>query len=457
MTPKALVIDDDDSLCEAIAAHLELEGYEVSWCTGGPEGLERIVAEDYDVVLVDLNMPKMNGIEVCQRAVQSKPGLPVIVITAFGRMESAVAALRAGAYDFITKPVEMELLTRTLARATERKSLIDRVNTLEEAISQQDRFEELIGSSAPMKRLFSEVARIAKVELPVLISGESGTGKELVARALHRLSSRSKGPFIAVNCAALPDSLIESELFGHVRGAFTSAGASRTGLFLQADGGTLLLDEIAELPQALQSKLLRALEEGTLRPVGSDRQKSFDVRVLAATNRDLEAAVEAGRFRQDLLFRINAVQIELPALRARGTDVLLLAKHFLLTGAEQANKDVPGLSPEVSEKLLSYSWPGNVRELKNAILRAVALNTSGELQMSDLPAKIREHEVGQVSFGGHDPEELAPLEEVERQYILHVFEVLGQHRTKVARALGLDRKTLYRKLLRYGVLNDEGD
>ncbi len=291
----------------------------------------------------------------------------------------------------------------------------------------------------------------------MLITGESGTGKELVARALHQRSRRRDQPFVAVNCAALPDTLLESELFGHVKGAFTDARNDRKGLFVQAEGGTLLLDEIGEMPLAMQPKLLRALEENKVRPVGSEKEVAFDVRLLASTNRDLETAVEEGRFRKDLFFRIDVIQVELPPLRARGADALLLAQHFIEDCAGRAGKQVVGMSEGVAEKLLAYSWPGNVRELRNVIERAVALTRFDKLTVDDLPEKIRDYRSSQVVIGGNDPGELVPLEEVERRYILHVLDCVGGNRTLAARTLGLDRKTLYRKLRQYGVPSDGAD
>ena len=321
-------------------------------------------------MLTDLRMPGMDGLEFCRRLLDSRPDMPVIVMTAFGNLESAIAAIRAGAYDFVTKPIEMELLAVILRRAVERRRLQQQIHSLRETLLQAGRFDELLGQSPAMLKLYDQLAQIADSDASVLIMGESGTGKELVAKALHRRSRRGDKPFVAVNCAALPDTLLESELFGHVKGAFTDARTDRRGLFLQAEGGTLFLDEIGEMPLAMQAKLLRALEEGSVRPVGGEKEIAFDARVLAATNRDLETAVEEGRFRKDLYFRINVIQIDLPPLRARGADALLLAQHFIDTFAARAKKQVLGLSPGVGEKLLAYAWPGNIRELRNVIERA---------------------------------------------------------------------------------------
>jgi two-component system response regulator HydG len=305
--------------------------------------------------------------------------------------------------------------------------------------------------------LYDQLARIADSEASVLITGESGTGKELVAKALHRRSRRADKPFVAVNCAALPDTLLESELFGHAKGAFTDAQAARKGLFVQAEGGTLLFDEIGEMPLAMQAKLLRALEEGKVRPVGGETEVSFDARIIAATNRDLESAVEEGRFREDLFFRVNVIHIELPPLRSRGTDTLLLAQHFLEQFAARSGKEVVGLSKPVAERLLAYTWPGNVRELRNAVERAVALARYDKLAVEDLPEKIRDYQSSQVFVAGTDPAELVPLEEVERRYILHVLDSVDGNKTLAARTLGLDRKTLYRKLQQYGATDGGGE
>jgi two-component system response regulator AtoC len=284
----------------------------------------------------------------------------------------------------------------------------------------------------------------------VLVTGESGTGKELVARALHSTGRRRAGPFVAVNCAALPEGLLESELFGHVRGAFTDARAPRAGLFVQAHGGTLFLDEVGEMPPALQAKLLRALQERRVRALGAEGETPIDVRLICATNRDLETAIEERRFREDLFFRINVVQIPLPSLRVRGNDVLVLAQHFVSRFAAQTGKSVHGLSAAAAEKLLAYAWPGNVRELQNAIERAVALTRFEEISVDDLPDKLRRYQRSQLLTEGSDPAELVPLEEVERRYILRVLDAVGGRRSDAAKVLGIDRKTLYRKLDRWG-------
>jgi len=401
--PSVLVIDDEQSMRDLLQTDLRLRDFVPCCVASAKEALEAVAQRDFEVVLTDLKMPGIDGIQLCSRLVASRPDVPVVVMTAFGSLETAIAAIRAGAYDFVTKPIEMELLAMILGRAVERRRLQQQVRQLSEAVRQSARFEDLLGDSAAMQKLYAQLSQVANSEATVLISGESGTGKELVAKALHLRSRRRAKPFVAVNCAALPDTLLESELFGHVKGAFTDARAERRGLFVQAEGGTLFLDEIGEMPLPMQAKLLRALEENKVRPIGGEGEIEFDVRILAATNRDLETAVEEGRFRQDLFFRVNVIQLSVPPLRARSADTLLLAQHFIETYAARAQKRVVGLSDPVAEKLLLYSWPGNVRELRNIVERAVALTRHDKLTIDDLPERIREFRDSRVVIAGNDP------------------------------------------------------
>jgi two-component system response regulator HydG len=454
MKPRVLIIDDEQSMCDLIETDLRLRDFSPRCVRSANDALEEFSRQEFDVVLTDLKMPGIDGIQLCSRLVASRPDVPVVVMTAFGTLETAIAAIRAGAYDFVTKPIEMELLAMILGRAVERRRLQQQVRQLSETLQRSARFEELLGESSAMQKLYDQLSRVADSEATVLISGESGTGKELVAKALHQRCRRRSKPLVAVNCAALPDTLLESELFGHAKGAFTDARAERKGLFLQAEGGTLLLDEIGEMPLAMQAKLLRALEENKVRPIGAEREVEFDVRILAATNRDLETAVEEGRFRQDLFFRVNVIQVTVPPLRYRGTDSLLLAQHFIEIFSTRALKRVVGISDAVADKLLAYSWPGNVRELRNLVERAVALTRHDQLTIDDLPEKIRNFRGSDVVIAGNTPDELTSLEDVERRYILHVLQCLGDNRTLAAKTLGLDRKTLYRKLRQYGVVRD---
>jgi DNA-binding NtrC family response regulator len=448
---RILIVDDDRSLGDLLETDLRLRGYETMWQPTAEKAFECWTHTNFDVVLTDLKLPGLSGVDLCERLVTNRPDVPVVVMTAFGSLETAIAAIRAGAYDFVTKPVDLDRLDLVLGRAVRHHALQEQVKTLSAALEQSRRFEALLGESLPMQRLYQQLSQIAASEASVLITGESGTGKELVARALHSSGRRARGPFVAINCPALSPTLLESELFGHARGAFTDARTERKGLFVQADGGTLFLDEIGDFPLELQPKLLRALEESTVRPLGSNKELRFDVRLITATNRELEAAVEAGRFREDLYYRINVITIEMPPLRARGTDILLLAQHFLEHFAARSGKHVTGITEEAAGKLLDYAWPGNVRELRNAIERAVALTRYERLVVEDLPAKIRAYRTSQIRFDSDNPTELVSMEEVERRYIRHVLEAAGGNKTLAARILGFDRRTLYRKLAQYGL------
>jgi two-component system response regulator HydG len=456
MTRRVLIVDDDQAMCDLLEADLRDRRFETEARRSAEEALAVLDARDVDVVLTDLNMRGLSGIALCRRVAESRPDVPVVVITAFGSIETAVEAIRAGAYDYITKPVDVEALTLALERAIEHHALRREVRQLRRAASASARFGQLLGQSAAMRGVHDLLARVADSDAGVLITGESGTGKEVVAKALHAAGRRSAGPFVAVNCAAVPEALLESELFGHARGAFTDARAARTGLFAQASGGTLFLDEIGELPLSMQPKLLRALQERAVRPVGGDAEVPFDARIVVATNRDLETAVEERRFREDLYYRVNVIHVELPPLRARGSDALLLAQRFLEAAAARAGRSVTGISAPAAEKLLAYAWPGNVRELENAIERAVALTRYEEITADDLPAKVRDHKPSHVLVASEDPSELVPLEEVERRYVLRVLESAGGNKTLAARILGLDRKTLHRKLERWTGADREG-
>jgi len=451
---RVLVVDDDTAMCGMLAAHLSRRGYDVTTRDVATAAFEVLRSSDFDVVVTDLQMRGMNGLELCERIVGDRTDIPVIVITAFGSMELAIAAIRVGAYDFVPKPFEIEQLCIAIDRAIQHRALRDEVKRLREMAAGPLRFDDIIGDSAPMRRVFDLLRRVSETDATVLITGESGTGKELVAQALHRHSRRPDGPFVPINCAAVPEALLEAELFGHVKGAFTDARGTRPGLFLRASGGTLFLDEIAEIPLGLQPKLLRALQERRVRPVGGDVEVPFDARIVAATNRDLESEVAEGRFREDLFYRVNVIHVELPPLRGRGTDVLLLAQNLIAHFARHSGKSIEGLSPAAAERLVNYVWPGNVRELQNCIERAVALAQYGEIVVEDLPEKIRTYRSSHVVVAGDDPSELVSMEEVERRYIVRVLESVGGNKSLAARILGFDRTTLYRKMDRYGLPRD---
>jgi len=451
--PRVLLAEDDEDMCRLIEAALQPRMH-VAWRTGAAEALELLSGDEYDVVVTDLNMKGMNGIDLCARIVESRPDVPVVVVTAFGSLETAIASIRAGAYDFLTKPFDVEELGLTLDRAVQHRALKREVRLLRRAVEDSHRFEDVLGASPSMRQVYDLLERVSDSDASVLVTGESGTGKEVVARALHRRGRRRTGPFVAINCAAMPEALLESELFGHARGAYTDAKTAERGLFVEASGGTLFLDEIGDMPLGLQPKLLRALQEKKVRPVGGSGEVPFDARVIAATNRDLESMVEEQRFREDLYYRINVIHVPLPPLRARGGDVLLLAQHLIDRFATHAGKRVVGLSAKAAEKLLAYGWPGNVRELSNCIERAIALTRYEELSVEDLPEKVRSYRPASLVFSADDPSEILPLEEVERRYILRVVDSVGGNRSMAAQLLGVDRKTLYRKLERYAARRD---
>ena len=447
---RVLIVDDEPSMGEMLQARLSRRGFEATSTTTPDEALAELERSDFDVILTDLNLRGASGLDLCAQVVANRPDIPVVVFTAFGSMETAIAAIRAGAYDFVTKPVDVEALVVVLQRAIQHRVLRQELKRLRSEARVAHRFEELKGRSPVMETLLDVLDRIGPSDASVLVTGESGTGKDLVARALHARGPRAAGPFVAVDFAAVPEALLESELFGHVRGATPDAHADRTGLIVQASGGTLFLDGIGDLPARLQRELVRALQDRRVRPVGATTDVPVDVRIVAASSRDLEAAVEEGRFREDLLFRINVVHVEVPPLRARGTDVLVLAQDWLERCASRSGKHVQGLSSAAAEKLLEYSWPGNVRELQNCIERAVVLARFAEITVDDLPEKIRAYKRSHVLVSSDDPGDLVPMEEVERRYILRVLEAVGGNKRQAARILGFDRKTLYRKLERYG-------
>jgi DNA-binding NtrC family response regulator len=446
---RVLIVEDDRAMCELLEAQLRRRGFEALSRHSAEQALALLRTDDFEVVVADHNMPGTSGISLCDELSGNRPDLPVVVITAFGSMETAIAAIRAGAYDFLTKPFETEQLVLTLERAIAHRALKEEVKRLRRAVSESSRFGEILGESPSVRNMCDLIARAAGSDATVLVTGESGTGKDLVARALHGRSDRRAGPFVAINCAAVTESLLESELFGHRRGAFTDARENRSGLLVQAKGGTVFLDEIGDMPLPMQAKFLRAIESRTVRPVGSDSETPIDVRFVAATNRDLESDAEEGRFRRDLFFRINVIQIPVPPLRARANDILLLAQHFVDRSAARASKGVLGFSSSAAERLLAYPWPGNVRELQNAIERAVALCAFERITPEDLPERVRTHRRSQLVLGGEDPSALLPMHEVERRYILHVLDSVGGNKTVAARILGFDRRTMYRKLERF--------
>jgi DNA-binding NtrC family response regulator len=451
MDAKVLVIDDEPDFCELLATTLRTEGAEVVATTSVREALDLVDQQDFDAVMTDLSMKEMDGLEVCQRIAAKNPGLPVIVVTGLGTLDSAILAMRAGAYDYITKPVEPRLLTLSVERARQHKRVVLEVRRLREVF---DRASVppggIIGSSRSMQKVHDTIDRVATSDAPILIQGETGVGKELTARRIHDTSRFKDGPFVAINCAAVPPTLLESELFGHARGAFTDAKSERVGLFVQANGGTLFLDEIGDMPLEIQPKLLRALQERTVRPVGSNAEVPFDARLIAASNRDLEQEIQEKRFREDLYYRIHVVRLDVPSLRERDGDVLLLAQHFLAEQALRSGKGPLDLSPEVAQKLMEYQWPGNVRELENCIARAVAFARFDRLTLDDLPEKVRSYRSDRFVVSANDAMEVMTLSELERRYVGRVLTLFEGNKSRAAQVLGIDRRTLYRKVEKWG-------
>ncbi len=422
---------------------LTRRGFEVVVAHGVDEAAEHLADPRVGVVVTDLRMGGGGGLELCRRAQSQRPDVPVVIATAFGTLDAAVELLRSGAFDLLVKPLEIERLAHAVDRARRHRGMHLELQRLREQTAPADDATWLLGRSPAVRELRELVARVATSAASVMITGETGTGKELVAKALHRLSGRS-GPFIAINCAAIPEALLESELFGHVKGAFTDAVRDRPGLVARATEGTLFLDEVGEMPLRLQVKLLRALQERRVRPVGADEEVPFDARIVAATNRPIEAAVADGLLREDLVFRLAVITIEVPPLRDRGQDVLQLADHFLHRSAREHGRPVTSITPQAAERLLSYTWPGNVRELDNCIERAVVMARFDALTPDDLPARVRDHvaPLGDVLPG----DRILTLDEVARRYARHVVEITGGNKSAAARLLGIDRKTLLKRL-----------
>jgi two-component system response regulator HydG len=446
MEAQILVIDDEIDACELFSMVLEGEGANVVATTSVREALDAMSRQQFDVVLTDLTMQDMNGLEVCERVLARCPNVPVVVVTGQGSMDAAIAVMRAGAYDLIIKPIDPKLLSFAVLRAVRHHRVNDEVKRLRDAVQTTPSASEgMIGSSRAMRLIYETISCVADGEASILIRGETGVGKEVVARRIHSSSPRKSGPFVAINCAAVTPTLLESELFGHAKGAFTDARSDRTGLFVQANRGTLFLDEIGELPLALQPKLLRALQERRVRPVGANIEVPFDARVIAASNRHLEDEVEENRFREDLYYRINVVSIDVPPLRERENDALELAQHFLAQHASRSGRPLQRISAAAAEKLAQYRWPGNVRELENCISRAVAFAREGEIGVDCLPENVRSYRPDPFVVAANDSQEIVTITELERRYIQRVLALVGGNKSRAAHLLGIDRRTLYRK------------
>ncbi|HRT06103.1 MAG TPA: sigma-54 dependent transcriptional regulator [Kiritimatiellia bacterium] len=449
--PVILIVDDEKNTREGLARALRGE-YAVAEAENGQRALEWLETHVADVVLTDLRMPGLDGLDLLSRLLgrESKP--IVILLTAFGSVETAVEAMKRGAYDFLAKPVNLDRLDLLLRRALAERRLGDENRRLKAQLDSKYGFENIIGTSPAMQDVFETIRQAAPTRATVLIQGESGTGKELVARALHQCSPRRDGPFVPVHCAALAPTLLESELFGHEKGAFTGATERRRGRFELADGGTLFLDEIGEIDPALQVKILRVLEERKFERVGGTETIHVDVRLVAATNRDLRARVAEGAFREDLFYRLYVVNLTLPPLRERAGDVVLLAQHYLKTLAEENGKKPMAISPEAMDVLQAYPWPGNVRELRNVIERMVVLGSGPRLTAADLPAAVRDGGAGGLALASRSGR---VLRDAERQLIADALRRHQNNRTKAAQDLGISRRTLHRKLNEFG-LRDPG-
>ena len=451
MNPNILIVDDDASHRRMLEAVLTAEGYAVAHAEDGRRAVSAVEERFYDLILMDVRMSRLGGIEALKQIKEISPGIPIIIMTAYASVGTAVDALKAGAYDYLTKPLDIDELKILVDKALQFRRLEQENRYLKERIGDQFDFSNIIGRSSAMKTLFETISLVAPTEATALIMGESGTGKELIANAIHQNSPRRDKPFITVNCAALPETLLESELFGHEKGAFTGATGRKQGRFRQAHTGSIFLDEIAEMSSALQPKLLRVLQEQSFEPIGGTQTIHVDIRVIAATNRHLETEIEAGRFREDLYYRLNVVTLPIPPLRERREDILLLADHFLKKYAEKNKRLIKGFAPRTTDFLMRYSWPGNVRELENAVERAVILARGDMITPEDLPDSIR----------GSNPEDepAAPpsfhrgksLKEMEKEMILQTLEDTDGNRTRTAEILGISRRTLQMKLKEYGV------
>ena len=440
-----LVVDDELEMRTLLQDVLQDEGLRVTVAANGSEALKQLGEEYYAVVLTDLRMQEMQGIDLLREIKRTYPDINVIVMTAFGSVDTAIEAMKEGAYDYLTKPVKNEELLRVANRAVREAALRREVTLLRREVLKEYSFHQILGKSKPMREVFDLIRRIADSVTNVLITGESGTGKELVAKAIHYNSDRRDAPFVPVNCAAIPDLLLESELFGHLKGAFTDAKADKRGLFEEAQKGTLFLDEISELPVMLQSKLLRAIQEREVRRVGATRSVSVDVRIIAATNVNLAEAIKAKQFREDLYYRLNVIEMRLPPLRERKEDIPLLVEAFLRRCAETRRKGVKGMTESALALLIDYHWPGNVRELENVIERAVTLTLQDQIISDDLPSTIQGPR-GDRRLIDEATERTRSLGEVEHEYILRIMDKTGGNKYQAAQILGIDRKTLYRKL-----------
>ena len=440
-----LVVDDDPGSAGLLQEVFEREGYEVSLAAWGAEAVRLAQGRRFDVVLSDVRLPDIDGIEVLRRLKKVDPDLTVILVTAFSTVETAITAMHEGAFDYVRKPFDLDVVRRCVDRAMQRRRLADQRRAGAASAADPIRVGNIVGSSPGMVELFKLVSRVAGTKSSVLIQGESGVGKELIARTIHSNSPRRGRPFVAVNCMSFSEGVLESELFGHVRGAFTGATERRPGLFLEADHSTLFLDEIGDMSLSMQAKLLRVLQEQEVKPVGGTETIPIDVRVVAATHRDLDALLRAGQFREDFYYRLNVVTLKVPPLCERPEDIPLIATHYLTVFSEEANRPIHGFTPEAMAILRAYDWPGNIRELVNVVERAVALAQGSVVEVSDLPDKLARRDPAVRALGEH-PADRPTLAQVTRRYLLQILSETGGNKAESARLLGVPRRTLYRML-----------
>ncbi len=446
---RIMVIDDEESMCKFMQIMLKKEGYEVTTTQSSHEALDILKQRNHDLIIADLMMPELNGLELLARVKNLDPEANFIVMTAYASVDTAIEALKKGAYDYLTKPFKVDEIRIAIKKALEQKRMKSENISLKKQLKKEFSFDNFIGSSPQILEMRKMAEKVAQSDSTVLIQGESGTGKELVAKAIHYYSQRSDKPFVSINCAAIPETLLESELFGHLRGAFTGAVKEKEGLLKVADRGTFFLDEIATISQAIQVKLLRVLEEKEITPVGGTKPMEVDVRLLTATNADLEQEVKLGRFRPDLFYRLNVFPITIPPLRERKDDIKILVYHFIKKYCEKLKIGEKKISDETLKKLIAYPWPGNVRELENTIERAVLLSKDDEISISELPKKINENEP--INLVDEAKLENPTLEEIEKAYIYWVLKNSGWHKSKASQILGIDSSTLYRKIEKYGL------
>jgi DNA-binding NtrC family response regulator len=441
---RVLVVDDDLEMCGLLSDVLKGEGFSAITTHDSLEASKILKKEEFDIIITDLKMKGLKGLDLLEETKRVSPLTPVIIITAFGTIESAIQAIKMGAYDYITKPFQMDELILTVRKALENRFLKKEVVRLKKEVETRYHFHQLIGKSASMQNIYDLIERIRDSSINVFITGESGTGKELAAKAIHYSGIRKGGPFIAVNCAAIPETLLESELFGYKKGAFTDAKSDKKGLIFEADEGTLFLDEITEMPPMLQAKLLRVLEEREVRPLGDTNSYPIDLRIISTSNCDITSSIQQGRFREDLYYRLKVIDIDIPALRERREDIPILVQHFIQKFSKELKRAVSGVSGDALKILLNYPWPGNVRELENIIQRAITLSRHEVISPEDLPASIIQK--ADEKLFEKAVEEKFTLDQLEKEYIRRVLIETGGNKSKAAERLGLDRKTLYRKL-----------